>query len=215
MLHEIHKTVVRYLHSNPLLIPTLPTKERSALVNLEDERLANRIPGYSYRKLSGTDIQLVRILPGDDADGIECLVDEVPLSSKPEYHALSYVWGDPSDLRTITLYGLPFDITKNLFEVLRQFRQLGQRDDYLTDYIWTDAICISQADADEKSREVPRMTDIYMSSMHVPIWLGPCSPSTGKSHLRKLLRKMISYTSFSSKASPWKSSPGQKRRQYQ
>ncbi|KAI0111930.1 heterokaryon incompatibility protein-domain-containing protein [Daldinia grandis] len=177
-------------------------KEQPTPVNLDDEGSTSRSPGYPYQELSGTDIRLVRILPGDDPDGIECLVDLVPLSSKPDYHALSYVWGDPSDPRTITLNGRPFDITGNFHEVLRQFRQFGRLDDYLTDYIWADAICINQDDAVEKSREVPRMAEIYKSAMHVPIWLGPCAPSTGKSHLGKLLRKTTSNKSFSSEVPP-------------
>ncbi|OTB08136.1 hypothetical protein M426DRAFT_317237 [Hypoxylon sp. CI-4A] len=170
-----------------------PQPLSSAQVHPEEPENA-RSPGYPYQPLSGTDIRLFKIILGEDEDDIQCQVDLVPLDPKPTYYALSYVWGDSSDLTTITLNGQLFKITKNLYEALHQFKH-----EYPSDYMWADAICINQQDADEKSREVPRMVEIYQMCSRTLIWLGPNGPPL-KSRIRKLLRKVPLYMNLRSKA---------------
>ncbi len=41
-----------------------------------------------------------------------------------------------------------------------------------TRYLWIDAICINQVDKEEKSRQIPRMSDIYQKANEVCVWLG-------------------------------------------
>ena len=92
----------------------------------------------------------------------------VSQDDEPIYTALSYVWGKPKTLKTITVNGCVFPITQNLEVALRHL----QYDD-IQPAIWIDAICINQTDWDEKNDQVPRMTRIYSNARNVLIWLGP------------------------------------------
>ena len=42
---------------------------------------------------------------------------------------------------------------------------------------WIDAICINQADIEEKNDQVPMMRDIYMIAKRVVAWLGDITPN--------------------------------------
>ncbi|KAI1485758.1 HET-domain-containing protein [Biscogniauxia mediterranea] len=145
-----------------------------------------RSPAYPYRNLGDNDIRLLKIVPGKYDDQIECLLDQVPLDSSPHFYSLSYVWGNASKTMPILLEGRPFDITINLYAALHQMRALDNEMEYLYTYIWVDAICINQQDVEEKSRQVPRISDIYAESIQVIIWLGPNGPAANR------LRKRVS-----------------------
>ncbi|KAJ4348062.1 uncharacterized protein N0V89_009434 [Didymosphaeria variabile] len=45
-------------------------------------------------------------------------------------------------------------------------------------YLWIDAVVINQADADEKSRQVANMMNIYEKAHHVQVWLGKAATHT-------------------------------------
>lgn len=47
-----------------------------------------------YRRLLGSDIRLLKLHAGDDAIEMECDLEQLPLDTRPDYYALSYVWGD-------------------------------------------------------------------------------------------------------------------------
>ncbi|RGP72899.1 hypothetical protein FLONG3_6537 [Fusarium longipes] len=93
-----------------------------------------------------------------------------------DYIALSYVWGHPKradeeDRYFVTIDGSPFQVTPNLYHALEQLRKSHRvRQGFK---LWIDAICIDQADADERGHQVARMGDIYRSAWQVAIWLGP------------------------------------------
>ncbi|KAI0014382.1 HET-domain-containing protein [Xylariaceae sp. FL0662B] len=141
---------------------------------VEESHESSRIPAYPYRELPQTEIRLLQILPGKGR--IRCLLDQVPESPRPLFCAVSYVWGDGNDKKTILLEGRPFQVTRNLYEALHQFRQ-DPDTECPGQYFWVDAICMNQNDFDEKSRLVPRMVDIYQTlAVEVYAWLGPNSP---------------------------------------
>jgi Heterokaryon incompatibility protein (HET) len=78
--------------------------------------------------------------------------------------------GSTADLKAITLSGRPWEVTQNLFSALQHLR-LPNRDGIL----WVDALCINQADDDEKSRQVGQMRRVYAGSNcteKVLVWLG-------------------------------------------
>ena len=49
-------------------------------------------------------------------------------------------------------------------------RQL--RDSESIIFLWIDAICINQANIQEKNHQVPLMADVYRRAEHVCVWLG-------------------------------------------
>ena len=92
----------------------------------------------------------------------------------------TYVWGDekPTDSINILMrrqYASMMYITPNLCEALRQLR-----DRRSVRYLWIDAICVDQANEEEKNHQVPLMADIYRRAKHVCVWLGKSSDDSDK-----------------------------------
>ena len=135
-----------------------------------------------YRALSGSEIRLIRLRPGDWDDPIICDLIYLPLDDRPKFMALSYAWGDPTRTRPITLDGQPYNITTNLFRALRRLRYMlikaGEMPEtFLTEsidsfHLWADAICINQNNDEEKTSQISRMRDIYSLAGRVCAWLG-------------------------------------------
>ncbi|KAK4220897.1 heterokaryon incompatibility protein-domain-containing protein [Podospora fimiseda] len=84
------------------------------------------------------------------------------------FSALSYVWGEANNNRSIILDGQTFQVTNNLFTALTRLYT-----DSFNGHIWIDAICINQSDNDEKAVQVQLMSHIYTRAAKVLIWLGP------------------------------------------
>ena len=76
-----------------------------------------------------------------------------------DYRALSYVWGDATNKVLVTVDGLRFTIARNLQDCLVQARVPTQR----VGPCWVDALCIDQADNEEKVAWVKMMRDIYQN----------------------------------------------------
>ncbi|KAK3496042.1 heterokaryon incompatibility protein-domain-containing protein [Neurospora crassa] len=95
----------------------------------------------------------------------------------PLFQALSYVWGIPDPnkpLPTILLDGISMTVTPNLHSALCFLLSQQQQpvDNGFKTSFWIDALCINQADNDEKAFQVPLMSKIYTSAMRVFVWLG-------------------------------------------
>ncbi|MCJ1460162.1 hypothetical protein MMC28_010541 [Mycoblastus sanguinarius] len=114
-------------------------------------------------------IRLLRLHPGAGLEDIECHLDHVSLEDNPGFAALSYVWGDLTETRTIRLQGVTFTITKSLHDALRSIRS------HLPNMstLWVDALCVNQQDLAERSRQVRQMQFIYSHAKHTIIWFGP------------------------------------------
>ncbi|KAG7284016.1 hypothetical protein NEMBOFW57_010374 [Staphylotrichum longicolle] len=87
-----------------------------------------------------------------------------------DFSALSYSWGSPDDIKTITLNGRPSPVGANLEAALRALRNephfaAGLR-------LWVDALCINQTDLAEKSQVLPIMQMLYREASTVTVWLG-------------------------------------------
>lgn len=91
-------------------------------------------------------------------------------SATGTYACVSYVWGDPNKTVPIEVDGQEVQITTNLFDFLYHIRDPNE-----TLTLWADAICIDQADLNEKSQQVAMMGDIYSGCSVVHIWLGATS----------------------------------------
>ena len=138
-----------------------------------------------YEKLPQGSFRLIRLLP--DRERIAIGLSSFPLSEKiPAFEALSYAWGteaftehiscttDPSDRRESIETLL--SVSSHLYEGLRCLRATseGARPRWL----WIDAICIDQKDCEEKSIQVPLMSEIYSRAQGVIVWLGRADENT-------------------------------------
>ena len=145
---------------------------------MEDQKTSSE-----YRPLGDSQIRLVSFKKDHGgSSAFELQLENFETSNVPSYIALSYVWGDPTDTRPVNVNCRDFNITQNLYEALLHINELssvfeeglsrqsesGQADLFL----WVDALCINQRDIDEKSKQVPRMTEIFSSAYTVLIWLG-------------------------------------------
>jgi len=116
-------------------------------------------------------IRLLHLRPRRmDNDPIEIDVKTVPLSAKPRFEALSYVWGKAIRRKALKYKDGMLSVTENLFSALSELRH-SDRDRVL----WVDALCINQEDDDEKADQVGRMASIYQSAERTLIWLGPAA----------------------------------------
>ncbi|KAG6354999.1 hypothetical protein INS49_004080 [Diaporthe citri] len=92
-----------------------------------------------------------------------------------DFVALSYVWGDQTHKKTISLNGSRFEVGSNLHEALLSLRNsLEVKSRALK--VWIDAICINQDDLQERATEVQKMELIYSEALVVRAWLGNPSP---------------------------------------
>ncbi|KAG4287373.1 hypothetical protein FPRO06_05025 [Fusarium proliferatum] len=133
--------------------------------------------------LGPTQIRLLHLLPAKDNDNpIECLLEVVAFEENPVYEALSYCWGDSTQLQEIKCNGEAFKVTESLFCALQHLR-----DESMERTLWIDAICINQNDLEERQSQVKLMTDIYTKSDRVVIWLGPDPASDGVNHLFEMV----------------------------
>ncbi|KAI6083840.1 HET-domain-containing protein [Hypoxylon rubiginosum] len=130
--------------------------------------------GYTPLDSNLREIRVLTIPPGSIEEPLQVSVGIQSLSSSPVYDALSYVWGDPNSARnpgnTIRIDGCDFPVTTNLLAALRSLRPHAGATDPVV--LWVDAVCINQADLDERSKQVSMMRDIYASAKQVIIWLG-------------------------------------------
>lgn len=83
----------------------------------------------------------------------------------PRYDAISYTWGDPGDEECIMMRYLnaqdnntpqPLSVRKNCADVLRQLAYFAT-----SRFYWIDAICINQADEQEREQQVLPMSNIF------------------------------------------------------
>lgn len=114
-------------------------------------------------------IRVINLLPGSGLDDVQCEVLEVFLEDEERvrYEALSYVWGQSTQARTVTMGDERKQVTDNLYDALLRLRHSDSKRT-----LWTDQLCIDQWDPEEKSQQVALMGRIYKSCERCIIWLG-------------------------------------------
>ena len=97
---------------------------------------------FGYKSLANDrSIRVLDLAPGAWDESISCSLRTVHLNDENlHYEAVSYVWGDATDRRTILCDGLSVSITRNLFEALQRFRVTDA-----TRTLWADTICMHQS----------------------------------------------------------------------
>lgn len=166
----------------------------------------------NYQALNEKDeIRLLYLHPGMGSDKVKCTITHARLSSKPVYEALSYMWGDEVESRTILLDGRSRRIRENLWHTLCHLRNPD-----VFRVLWVDAICIDQTKDSERNHQVSQMGRIYSAAIRLCVWLGPSTSfSTHAINFHNYLSESNSIhrgdsTSiqsfiplFDSKCSPW------------
>lgn len=144
--------------------------------------------GYQYEPLCAEDEARFIVLEPvkDSRDPPSCSIVQCRRAKSLDYSAVSYVWGEPKFSQNLeikcngdTSY---LRITPNVNDLLRRLRACN-----VQKYLWIDAICLNQADKDEKAQQIPVMGRIYEEARVVHIWLGHSDPMTGK--VFKFIRK--------------------------
>ncbi|KAK6606664.1 hypothetical protein H4I95_04313 [Botrytis cinerea] len=92
------------------------------------------------------------------------------LENKPQYEALSYIWGsteNPVKAHVLGETSTMIQIGASLAVALRQLRYTDK-----PRTLWIDSICINQSDIPERSHEIGRMRNIFSLADRTIIWLG-------------------------------------------
>ncbi|KAI4920829.1 hypothetical protein J4E85_008944 [Alternaria conjuncta] len=128
-------------------------------------------PPFVYDPLPAGSIRLLTAASNKTADGHTWRLQTVGLGqSDLEFDALSYVWGSDSERLRITLNGCAMQVHRNLYTALPYLARRG--DGGQVRPIWIDAICINQADREEKMVQIREMNRVYKQTKKVWIWLG-------------------------------------------
>lgn len=151
------------------------------------DRVPDVMSNLEYEPLGADEIRLINLHPGNWDDPITCQLETHRLDICPKYAALSYVWGDMTDLVPVTVNGQGHHVGTSLFTALRRLRELvfGPGSvpgpggfaselwgDVSTLYVWADWLCLNQNDDGEKQSQVPRMGAIFGEAARVVAWLG-------------------------------------------
>lgn len=108
---------------------------------------------------------------------IECSLVHVRLANKPAYRALSYRWGETTDVRQLLVNGQTMWVRENLWFALwyilaHDRARASQTWKSTTRCLWVDAVCINQNDIGERNHQVGIMSQIYSKAEEVAVWLG-------------------------------------------
>lgn len=128
---------------------------------------------YFFSLLDSEKFRVVRVTPGDWHDPVRCTLIHRDLGEPSKggpYKALSYVWGSPKVTGTVYLNDFPMTVTLNLLCALKYLRHTTTSGQDLT--LWVDALCINQADADERGEQVRLMQQIYANAAEVKVFIG-------------------------------------------
>ena len=152
---------------------------------------------YVYDELDPTrkQIRICLIHPGAFEDPIKCILRTVSLNDGPQYETLSYAWGAPVLDHTVLVDGAVLNVTKNLHNALQYLRRqqrpfsedgyessgnsafktdvtTSSWDPEASRVLWADAVCINQADVDERASQVNLMGDVYRRGIRLHVWIG-------------------------------------------
>ncbi|KAF7187580.1 Heterokaryon incompatibility protein 6, OR allele [Pseudocercospora fuligena] len=121
-----------------------------------------------YQPLNDNTIRVLHLQQGLGADILRCNLTHVNLNEKPDFEAVSYLWGSASDQETITIdeFNNPVRITRSAAQALRRFRHVSE-----SRVLWMDQICINQADLAERSQQVGIMHRIFSGADRVLMYL--------------------------------------------
>ncbi|RSL87188.1 hypothetical protein CEP51_002360 [Fusarium floridanum] len=127
----------------------------------------------AYLGLDSRQIRLLTLGPGKYGDEIVGHLEIVDLKDEPIFEALSYCWGDRTDVCEITVDDHRVCVTRNLYRALQRLRY-----ETVSRQIWADAICINQEDDEEKAHQVNMMRDIFTRASMTTLFIGDYEDDT-------------------------------------
>jgi hypothetical protein len=95
-----------------------------------------------------------------------------------DFAALSYTWGDPKITQPILVNGCEAQVTTNLAYALEVLRSTCQFSGPFR--LWVDALCIDQANNEERGPQVASMQRLYATAWSVASFLGPEADDSSK-----------------------------------
>jgi hypothetical protein len=90
-------------------------------------RKAAEIQALRYDPLHGPNIRLITIDSAMQDGKLKLTMKQVSLIDGLNFHVLSYVWGDPTNKKTIVVNGQRLDVTENLYDFLETTHQHGRK----------------------------------------------------------------------------------------
>lgn len=125
------------------------------------------LPTANHIRLLILDPDVEDLVP--DAEDLVCgFIFSKPLSSAPNYVALSYTWGGEKKSQVLRTLDGVLPITGNLHAALRKIASSSKA----PLVIWADAICIDQSNNQEKVHQIQLMRQIYEKAEEVAAFLG-------------------------------------------
>ncbi|KAK3693088.1 heterokaryon incompatibility protein-domain-containing protein [Podospora appendiculata] len=187
---------LRWPSTVPWVDSDLSTKKEQSLPTTEQPitSTASSVSPVYPTRLGSAEFRLVCLSEGgaDRSPVIHVDLEVYDDDQCPEYETVSYTWGGEDDDSSLCrpLYVGPYwDVllqTKNCWDMLRFLRPLrGFR------LVWVDAVCINQADTQERNSQVAKMAHIYEKCRRVVAYLGSdiVAPNLGKYPPRRLLHE--------------------------
>ncbi|KAF4966923.1 hypothetical protein FSARC_5456 [Fusarium sarcochroum] len=132
--------------------------------------------GMTYPPLSGDSIRILDFNVSWDCSDPLCNFRVVSLNDPPDYTAISYCWGDSTEIARIkSCDGGSVPLSQTLLGLFESLKK-----QYSNFSVWVDAICIDQANTREKESQIPLMGKVYSSAKEVLVWLGDSNDNTKK-----------------------------------
>lgn len=177
------------------------TESASAHGNLPESNIMSTMEysswaPYVYGKLSGEEIRLFTLFPGESPDGIKGMIHCVPLESTTPFHAVSYVWGEENQPthKVLTPEGY-LHVSERLQMNLRQLRRRKE-----PVVLWIDAMCINQKDPSEKSKQVQLLAQVFQRAECTLALLGH---ENWNNHAVKMLLQVEACREFGRDSEDW------------
>lgn len=121
---------------------------------------------YEPLDVDSYEIRILNILPATPDSIVRCTIEKTTLISPTKYAALSYCWGDPNVTTNIYVNDVEVAVRVNLADALQKLCLLGVK------RVWADALCINQADRQEKGLQIRNMRHVYSKADETYSWLG-------------------------------------------
>ncbi|KAK6365111.1 hypothetical protein LTS17_011589 [Exophiala oligosperma] len=117
-------------------------------------------PQYKYHKLPKEHVRLFMLFPGKHSAPLKGCIYSVPFDDAGIYRTLSYVWGDKEQqMHTLVTPEGSIQITEALKIALEKLRLRKQMA-----ILWIDALCINQADPEEKAQQIFLLPEIFQNA---------------------------------------------------